>query len=107
MSTKLVRFIRSHEDDDDYVASRYGPYSGSEGYFGQLLDEFADGNFADRDKLTLVYSEMRIHGTDDVDKYALYVRFPSEPSETPKQLAERIQTAFDDGAIAGWFQIIE
>ena len=107
MSTKLVRFLRSHDDDDEYVALKHGPYAGAEAYFEQLLDEFADGNWSNRESLSLVYSEMRIHGIDDSDKYALYVRFPSEPTESAKELAERIQTAYDDGAIAGWFQIIE
>lgn len=107
MSTKLVRFIRSHDDDDDCVALRHGPYAGIEAYFSQFVDEMSDGNFPDLDKLQLVYGEMRIEGTDDCDKYSLYVRFPSAPDETPQQLASRIQDAYDDGAVAGWFQIIE
>lgn len=106
MTAKLVRFIRSHADDDEHVAMRFGPYPGVEAYFQQLRDELEEGSLVCSDNLELVYGEMRIAGINDKDAYALYVRVPSFDAETPRELANRIQDAYDEGAASGWFQVI-
>jgi len=107
VKTMLVRFLRSHTEDDQHVAMRFGPYPGVEAYFEQLRLELEDGDLACTDDLVLVYGELRIIGEHTGDAYALYVRVPSYATETARELASRIQEAYDFGGASGWFQIIE
>ncbi len=98
----LVRFERSHADDDEIVGFKYGPYPGQEAYFEQLRLELEEGGF-DRN-MALVFGEM---STGDGDTYRFYVRMDAMPRETAVQLAQALQLAYDGGGAAGSFQVIE
>ncbi len=101
----LIRFTRQHSDDNEIVAAKYGPYPGSVAYFSQLVAELDEGGLQDSDKAYLVFGELAIPAVDN-DLYFLYLEIPALPNETPEALAKRLQLAYDDGSVAGWFQII-
>ena len=98
----LVRFERSHDDDDDLVQGKYGPYPGAEAYFEQLRLELVESGF-DR-PLRLVHADMGNKYCSDV--YTLYARTDSN-GLAPPQLAAEMQRAYDTSGVAGFFQIIE
>ena len=103
MRSRLVRFERSHADDDEIVANKFGPYPGAEAYLNQLERELSDGGFGRM--MSLVHSDMATLGCADM--YRLYVRVDCPDQETSEQLAQNLQQAYDDGGAAGWFQVIE
>ena len=98
----LVRFERSHDDDDELVQGKYGPYPGGEAYFEQLRLELVEAGF-DR-PLLFVHADMATHHCSDT--YLLYVRTDSN-GLAPPQLAAEIQRVYDEEGVAGFFQIIE
>lgn len=109
MKTMLVRFCRSHGDDDDHVKTRFGSLT-PENYLQQLRDELDEGGFPVVEEITLIHFEGTGSGVDRVthaEEYLIYTRIPVRDNETPKELASRIQAAYDEGAVAGFFQIIE
>ena len=109
MKTMLVRFCRSHGDDDDHVLTRFGSLT-PENYLQQLRDELDEGGFPAVEEITLVPFEGTGSAVDritDADEYLIYARIPVRDNESHQELASRIQSAYDLGAAAGFYQIIE
>ena len=103
MNFALVRFTRSHTDDDELVFAKAGPYCAYEPFFDQLKAEFE--SFEGADQITLTHADLHPFFGDG-DAYLLYCMVPTVNDETAIQLAARLQNAYDDDAIAGEFQII-
>jgi len=98
----LVRFERSHCDDDDLVQGKYGPYPGADAYFEQLRLELEEGDFCR--EMRLVHAEMGNKYCSDA--YTLYVRVDSGGLERAA-LGAKFQEVYDAVGVAGFFQIIE
>jgi hypothetical protein len=106
--TALVRFARTHSDDDEYVCTKFGPYPGASAYLAQLVEELRDGGFDKTHLITLSFAQMGGDTALGVDKdvYILYARVPTLEGETAVKLAQRLQEAYDEGGAAGWFQVV-
>lgn len=106
--TRLVRFARSHADDDDHVTVRTSGKPEAEHYMAQLVAELEEGSLHRANECALKYAELtpEIPGLS-ADTYLLYVAVPvAYPAERAEDMAKRIQEAYDEGAASGWFQII-
>lgn len=103
MRRALVRFTRSHSDDDELVFSKAGPYCDVEPFFKQMKAEFE--SLFNADQMTLTLGELNPLCSDG-DSYRLYCMIHAAWNETAAQLADRLQKAYDDDGVAGWFQII-
>jgi len=98
--TRIVRFERSYKDDAQYIAQGEEPAAA---YMKQLVAELAEGSLHRADECELKFADL----SDVGDTYWLYVAVKViEPIESKTEMAARLQEVYDDGAVAGLFQII-
>jgi hypothetical protein len=110
MNRAIIRFSRSHADDDEIVQSNSIGHPDEVDYYAQLAGELNEAGISTEGCTLLHYDDGKgVSSTDigiDNDTYLLYVMGPTR-CETREQLAKFLQhRAYEMGGMAGFFQII-